>query len=241
MSGLEHNNEPGEGAAGGSRALERHAEAVSSSLLDTRWLVGVAAVVPMFVAAGVYWLHHTPGGQRSQASGAVIEVLLVEQPAHSDNSARLIARSDPASSQGQIEPLIDAPNKPIPQETAEAASTEAMALPKDSIIEKPASLASVRPNRIPSGAAATFRRTLLSHIARYRKTHSAGLHGVVQVLFAMRRDGSVSEVWVRTSSGNIVLDQEAMDTIKRAQPLPGIPSELPDRLTVSLPVSFQDP
>jgi protein TonB len=86
---------------------------------------------------------------------------------------------------------------------------------------------------------------LLSHIARFRRypedARRQGVKGVVTVLFAMHRDGSVSGVWVRTTSGNLELDTAAIDTIHRAAPLPAIPSELPDNLNVLIPVAFNLP
>ncbi len=89
-----------------------------------------------------------------------------------------------------------------------------------------------------------FQRMLLSHIARFRQYPSAaksGQHGITQLVFAMRRDGTVSEVWIRNSSGSQLLDEAATDTIRRAQPLPTIPADLPDQLTISLPISFDPP
>jgi protein TonB len=106
---------------------------------------------------------------------------------------------------------------------------------------------SIRPlaapvHSFPSSVASTFQRTLLRHIARYQnypdEARSARLQGVVQLVFAMTRDGIVLDVWIKSSSGSSILDQAALDTIRRAQPLPRIPSELPDRLNILVPVSF---
>ncbi len=49
------------------------------------------------------------------------------------------------------------------------------------------------------------------------------LHGAVETLFSMQRDGTLLDVWVKTSSGEVVLDKAAVDAIRRAQPLPSIP------------------
>lgn len=57
----------------------------------------------------------------------------------------------------------------------------------------------------------------------------------------MRRDGMVTDVWVKASSGFNALDLAAVDTIRNAQPLPRIPSELPDQLNISMPVAFNLP
>jgi protein TonB len=60
-------------------------------------------------------------------------------------------------------------------------------------------------------------------------------------MFAMRRDGTVKDIWIRNSSGHDLLDAAAIDTIRKAQPAPRIPSELPDQLNVLIPVAFDLP
>ena len=64
------------------------------------------------------------------------------------------------------------------------------------------------------------------------------LEGKVDTQFAMARDGKLLGVWVRTSSGQMLLDKEAVETIRRAQPLPPIPPELPDRLNIQVQLEF---
>jgi protein TonB len=90
-----------------------------------------------------------------------------------------------------------------------------------------------------------FQRTLQAHVEHYRSYPATArrdrLQGTVQVLFAMRRDGTVLDAWVQASSGQMLLDKEALETIRRAQPLPAIPPELPGQLNILLPVSFDLP
>jgi protein TonB len=96
-----------------------------------------------------------------------------------------------------------------------------------------------------SKAALNFQKILFEHIEHYRhypeEARREGLQGVVQLLFAMRRDGTVLDVWVKASSGSAILDRAAIDTIRRAQPLPLIPSALSDRLDVVIPIAFSLP
>jgi protein TonB len=83
---------------------------------------------------------------------------------------------------------------------------------------------------------------LLEHIRTYQRYPDAAAQqsqrGVVQVMFAMNRSGTVIDVRVITSSGFSMLDQEAVAMVRRAQPLPRIPAQLPERLNVLLPVAF---
>jgi len=67
------------------------------------------------------------------------------------------------------------------------------------------------------------------------------MEGTVRVVFLLRRDGTVLDAWVQSTSGETILDHEAIDTIYRAEPLPAIPGELPDQIRVLLPVNFALP
>jgi protein TonB len=93
-----------------------------------------------------------------------------------------------------------------------------------------------------STEAQLFQQALSEHIGQYRKyperARQGAMSGVVEVGFTMDRSGAVLKVWIRHDSGFVLLDGEAIATIWRAQPLPRIPPNLPDRLDVFLPISF---
>lgn len=90
-----------------------------------------------------------------------------------------------------------------------------------------------------------FRNRVLNHIRPYQyypdEARAARQGGVVYVGFVMLRDGTVREIWVEDSSGIAVLDAAAMDTVRRAQPLPLIPASLPEVMDVMLPIGFTVP
>jgi periplasmic protein TonB len=96
-----------------------------------------------------------------------------------------------------------------------------------------------------SETVADFQRRLLEHIGMYRRypaaARAARLQGRVVVMFVMNRDGTVRSASVEDGSGLKVLDQEALDTVMRAQPLPAIPVALADHLKILLPVEFSAP
>lgn len=226
-------------ATAGHVGFARRAPALS--VFDARWLWGIVVIVPILVSAGVFWLHHLPAGPQARSGGPIVEVRLVQETAPAPVVVAL--RADQQQSEGRPEPMIEAPNRPIPEETATVASTPATVAPGPDA-ERSAVTPESRAHAIPSGAASAFQRKLLGHIARFRRYPAAAPgapHGIAHVMFAMRRDGTVSEVWVRRSSGHLVLDEAAAETIRRAQPLPNIPADLPDQLTILLPVSFDTP
>ena len=94
----------------------------------------------------------------------------------------------------------------------------------------------------PNTAIAQYQRVLMQHIAKFQ--HYPGgpgrdhPEGTVQIAFVMGRDGKIAQVWVKTSSGQMALDQEALAALRRAEPLPTIPNGLPDQLSVLAPISF---
>lgn len=96
-----------------------------------------------------------------------------------------------------------------------------------------------------SAAGSDYQRRLLAHIEPFRRypddAGQDGVRGVVELAFQIDRVGGVSNVWIAKSSGSASLDAAAVATVRRAAPLPPIPSELPDTLIVQLPVAFSAP
>ncbi len=93
-----------------------------------------------------------------------------------------------------------------------------------------------------SATGSNYRARLLAHIQPFRRypseAEAIAAHGVTQLIFRVDQDGNVMGVWIKSSSGFEALDNEAMATVLRAQPMPHVPAGLPSPLTVQLPVSF---
>jgi periplasmic protein TonB len=60
---------------------------------------------------------------------------------------------------------------------------------------------------------------------------------VVRVAFAIDRTGLVTGARVTRSSGSAVLDRAALDTLRRASPVPAPPAEMRP-LSFSVPMTF---
>lgn len=90
-----------------------------------------------------------------------------------------------------------------------------------------------------------YQRRLLAHIEPFKRypelANRGGVRGTVQLVFQLDRDGRVLGLWVAKSSGSDLLDMAAIDTVRRATPLPPIPAGLPDAIAVQLPVEFSGP
>jgi TonB family protein len=82
---------------------------------------------------------------------------------------------------------------------------------------------------------------LLRHIARYRQKPArltrSGHTGVVVLRFHVDRIGRVVDARVIETRG-ARLDEAALRTLWRAEPLPGVPSDLPSPLEVDVPIAF---
>ncbi|OPF91401.1 hypothetical protein I8G32_01377 [Rhodopseudomonas palustris] len=207
--------------------------------IELRWLVVAAVAMPLLLAAGVYWLHRLPPGPNIRGDDNLVEV-------------RLIGPQGPASN-NQEQPQTKSAEQTSTERPPEIAPQPVMqtaAIHDPEIIEAPvpAPTQRARASAPPVSRlsldqkSAAFQRTLLSHIARFRQYPNEAkrlrTQGVVRLIFAMRRDGSVNQMTVATSSGSVILDEAAIATVRRAEPLPRIPAELPDNLNISVPVAF---
>jgi protein TonB len=197
-------------------------------------------IVTMLFVGGIYWIKwRLPAGSAEREPAATVQVHLMARPGPElvpvpvaettlATAAPIAARTE-SSPDHSDRPAEDAA-APVPSKTAikEVAAPINRALPSDGP---------------PSEAAARFRQALLRQVARYQRYPKAAwrdrLYGSVDTIFAMRRDGTVLGVWVRSSSGQPIFDKEAVDTIWRAQPLPPIPADLPDPLTVETTLVFE--
>jgi periplasmic protein TonB len=202
-------------------------------------LIVFPVIVGLFFVGGVYWLRlqlHKPAGQAERT--AILEVQLLPHP-------------DPLPipvSQASQPTAVNATNAvKAPAETpAETYRNVVAALPAE---ERPPSEPAV-PSRTPQRAADAapnaamlqFRDALLRHIAKFqrypRSAERQHLQGTVLAGFSIGRDGKLLGTWVKASSGQAVLDQAAIDTILRAQPLPRIPPALPDSMKVEVALGF---
>ncbi len=90
-------------------------------------------------------------------------------------------------------------------------------------------------------ASNAYNALVVGHLARFKR-YPSGAHGVsgkVTVRFVLDRRGKVVEHAVVVSSGNAVLDREALETLQRASPFPAFPSAKPgEDATYTMPISY---
>jgi protein TonB len=158
-----------------------------------------------------------------------------EAPAAADPSPALSPRS-PASRQGRSKASLASASLP----SAAFATPQQAVLGSQGLVSPGAAAAA--PSDLSGVDADQFRQALLARIARYKQYPPDALRNHVQctvwVRFLVDRDGRLLGVWVDQSSGQAVLDDEAVAAIRRAAPFPAIPSSLPDKIDLTLGIPF---
>jgi len=89
-----------------------------------------------------------------------------------------------------------------------------------------------------------YGQSISKEIKRYQKypplAQRRGWEGTAEVLLQIATDGKVTIITLGKSSGRSVLDEEALNMVRRASPLPQAPQNLRGReLTVTVPIVFK--
>jgi periplasmic protein TonB len=198
-------------------------------------------LVVLLLAGGIVWIRSLPSGMASADPASTVMVRLLQSPEPTPFAAVQSPGTHLQQSVGQRRQLQSEPVDPTTTEMPPVPQTTASITPDQTAIPD------VRSDQQsfsepPNVAVAQFQRALMQHIAKFQRYPASlgGDHaeGTVQIAFVMGRDGRIVDAWIKTSSGHVVLDQEAIDALRRAEPLPTIPSGLPDRLSVLAPISF---
>lgn len=136
-------------------------------------------------------------------------------------------------------PLRDIPREPVSSESLADQAPPTKPVAKTSA---PKSIPAPPARQASNNISATWEAQLLAHLEKYRRYPAAARarreQGVVHVRFRINREGRLLSTEVLRSSGSTVLDRAALDTLRRAQPLPAIPPEKPDSLELTVPVEF---
>jgi len=131
-------------------------------------------------------------------------------------------------------PTITPPPSPAVKPADPAPPQPETAAPK-TVPEPPAPQAA-------SNAPDTWEGRVLARLEKFRRypgaARSVRQQGVVYIRFRINRDGHVLTSSLVRSSGFPALDQAALETLRRADPLPKIPADRPNEIELSVPVEF---
>ncbi|HJQ56622.1 MAG TPA: TonB family protein [Vineibacter sp.] len=89
-----------------------------------------------------------------------------------------------------------------------------------------------------------WQTAILAHLQKHKRypaaSRAADQQGTAYLRFAIDRNGRVLAMQVERPSGYSTLDQETLDLVERAQPLPAPPSDMSgERFEFIVPVKFQ--
>ncbi|RTL52517.1 MAG: energy transducer TonB [Bradyrhizobiaceae bacterium] len=167
-----------------------------------------------------------------QQQKAIEEIIAPTPP--QENPAVLAAPEQKA----KPEPVRETPKPAVkqpPKKSSDKPAPRTSAAPR---ADRQASAQEARSGASAAAALATYRQRLNAHLQRF-KGGGTGASGSVTAMFTVSRGGGVLGIRLARSSGNPALDNEALSTIRRAQPLPPIPPEIPQSsLTFPVPFSF---
>jgi periplasmic protein TonB len=138
------------------------------------------------------------------------------------------------------EVALPEPEPPKPKPPVE--QREATAMPS---VELPPAAAPPTPGAEVKTPAALIRwqSALAAHIERYKRYPTAARahheQGIATIAFTIDHEGHLLRSSIVQSSGSLALDQETLDMLARAQPMPKPPESTPDRaLSFIVPIRF---
>ena len=144
-------------------------------------------------------------------------------------------------------PKEEATEKPSPQsETAQqqVAATRTAPAHIDAETSTKSAAPTVGTSTASSRSIVTWHNAVVLHLNRHKRYPASArmqnMQGIVHVRFAMDRSGQLTASQVVRSSGFPLLDEEVIELLKRASPLPRPPTALPgELLELIVPVKFQ--
>jgi periplasmic protein TonB len=213
-----------------------------------RWGAAAAIVLGVHAAAIAFYLvSHQPDEIGGDDSAVAIELAPIE------NTPDAVERDVTPAPETMVEsqPLPQPDNPPEqkveqapPEETPTIIPEQVKRPPKK--VEKPKPPAPVTAQRAKGGApqiASSWESSVVKHLQRYKRYPSEALsrseEGVVLLSFSLDRNGHLLAHHIARSSGYADLDNEVMDMIMRAEPLPAFPANMPQaQLDLTVPISF---
>ncbi len=134
-----------------------------------------------------------------------------------------------------------AQRKPQDRKAKDAPETAA---PRAAEAQRAAVNAAAMAGMSSSVSPASWRSMMMSHLNRHKRMPTGGTRGTATVAFTIDRSGRVVSARLASSSGDAVLDQEAVATVRRASPVPAPPANIGGRgggnILLAVPIRFAD-
>ncbi|WP_170850204.1 MULTISPECIES: energy transducer TonB [unclassified Beijerinckia] len=153
-----------------------------------------------------------------------------EQPKTQEKPVEQVAKAPPLEQADVALPREEPKAVEKPQETPQPPVPETLAPPKTDRI-----------GQFTEASSNAYNALVFGHLQRFKRypREARGASGTTVVKFVLTRAGEVAESEVTKSSGNAVLDREALEILKRASPFPAFPTVKPGERDIYIaPVSF---
>jgi periplasmic protein TonB len=218
-----------------------------------RWIASFVVVV---AAHGMAALSLMPSTEASDFdAGAPVVMLELPEIAAAPTTPPSDLAPGPAETESEPTPPPKEETKPIEQE-AEVALPIPEPKPEPPVEQREATAAPSVELPPPAAAPPTpgaavqtpaslirWQSALAAHLQRFKRYPAAarthGEHGDAKVAFTIDHEGHLVSSQIVQSSGSSLLDQESLDMLARAQPMPKPPGNAPDSaLSFVVPVRF---
>ena len=222
-----------------------------------RWMLAGLAIVAAhagLIASVVFWYAHTPVQPNILPA---IAVTLAPQEASSPTIQDQDIAVGPTMQQAEATPKEEKVEEKPPDEVKQPPPPQQQAdvtLPQqEQKIEKPepqpvapapetrALPKNAKVGEFTEAGSNAYNALVFGHLQKFKRYPAAahGASGIVMVRFALNREGEVISSEVTKSSGNSVLDREALDILRRASPFPAFPAAKPGTQDLYIaPVNF---
>jgi periplasmic protein TonB len=154
-------------------------------------------------------------------------------------------KEPPKVEERPVEQVVQPPSPPQQAEVALPQVEEKVEQPKPEMMppapETRAQPKNDRVGQFTEAGSNAYDALVIGHLQRFKRYPGAahGASGTVLVAFTLDRTGRVIDSTMTTSSGNRVLDEEALDTLHRASPFPPFPAAKPGTQdSYIVPVNF---
>ncbi|HCQ52878.1 MAG TPA: hypothetical protein DIV82_01515 [Brevundimonas diminuta] len=200
--------------------------------MTRNWLLGAVTSAALHGGAAAAFLATSPPPQGMEAPDLQPQAIAIELVDVNRAVPGEALRAEPTADMAAATNASRNAAAAFAAETTAAGATQAASGAE-------ASLAAAASN---PGAMSDYYRRVESHLARFHTYPStlAGARptGLVRVGLIVQRDGRVMDAWIETSSGVAPLDAAALQTLRRAEPLPGLPATLPGAIDLIVPLRY---
>ena len=143
----------------------------------------------------------------------------------------------------QVAPVIDAPRAAEPTQPAPAAAVSAPPSARLAPASPAPAAASAAGEAADPLTLGQYRIAIITAAKRYKKYPRLAMdnnwEGKAEIRMVIGADGGIASISIRSRSGFEILDQQALEMIRKAKPLAPIPAALRGRgFTVDVPVEF---